>query len=219
MKPSRWPFIAGALFAVLYVAGLFMDDGVPSSSSDHELEAFWRAGSHPELIVAGLITAVSAPILLWFAVSILGLLEAAGERTLGLVALASGIVYAALTVVGAGMVSTIPVAMQFEHVPAPSAEVARWLPAVAYSMLIEFGLVLVVAFIVATSVAVLRSQALPRWIGYLGLVAAVLSIATATVAPMVVAMLWFVVTSVVLVVSPPSRQAWREVSLPSPPIS
>jgi len=146
MKGKYWPLV-GLGFGACQVAGLFMDDQPPTDGPATDLAAFYAGRFHLELIAAGFLVAAAGIFLALFA----GLVrERLGAREPGLVAVAyaSGLLYAALLIVGAAVSSTISVARAVNDVPPPSPDVARYVVSAGYAMIVWVATLLgVVPFI------------------------------------------------------------------------
>jgi hypothetical protein len=206
MKGKYWPLV-GLGFGACQVAGLFMDDQPPTDGPAADLAAFYAGRFHLELIVAGFLVAGAGIFLAVFA----GLIrERLGGREPGLVtiAYASGLLYAALLIVGAALMSTIPVARAVNDVPPPSPDIARYVVSAGYAMIVWVATLPAAAFIISTSLAAMRARAIPAWVGWAGFAAAVFNVAFITVGPIGWMLLWTLVFTIAWVRrGAPERQA------------
>jgi hypothetical protein len=206
MKGKYWPLV-GLGFGACQVAGLFMDDQPPTDGPAADLAAFYAGRFHLELIVAGFLVAAAGIFLAVFA----GLIrERLGAREPGLVAIAyaSGLLYATLLIVGAALMSTIPVARAVNDVPPPSPDVARYVVSAGYAMIVWVATLPAAAFIISTSLAAMRARTIPAWVGWAGFAAAVFNVAFITVGPIGWMLLWTLVFTIAWVRrGAPERQA------------
>lgn len=206
MKGKYWPLV-GLGFGACQVAGLFMDDQPPTDGPAADLAAFYAGRFHLELIVAGFLVAAAGICLAVFA----GLIrERLGAREPGLVAIAyaSGLLYAALLIVGAALMSTIPVARAVNDVPPPSPDIARYVVSAGYAMIVWIATLPAAAFIISTSLAAMRARTIPAWVGWAGFAAAVFNVAFITVGPIGWMLLWTLVFTIAWVRrGTPERQA------------
>jgi hypothetical protein len=206
MKGKYWPLV-GLGFGACQVAGLFMDDQPPTDGPATDLVAFYSGRFHIELIAAGFLVAAAGIFLALFA----GLIrERLGAREPGLVAVAyaSGLLYAALLIIGAAVLSTIPVARAVNDVPPPSPDVARYVVSAGYGMIVWVATLPAAVFIFSTSLAAMRARVIPAWVGWAGFAAAVLNAAFITVGPIGWMLLWTLIFSVAWVRrSAPERTA------------
>jgi hypothetical protein len=194
VKGKYWPLV-GLGFGACQVAGLFMDDQPPTDGPATDLAAFYAGRFHLELIAAGFLVAAAGIFLALFA----GLIrERLGAREPGLVAVAyaSGLLYAALLIVGAAVLSTIPVARAVNDVPSPSPDVARYVVSAGYAMIVWVATLPAAVFIISASLAAMRARTIPAWVGWAGFAAAVLNIAFITVGPIGWMLLWTLVFTI-----------------------
>jgi hypothetical protein len=206
MKGKYWPLV-GLGFGACQVAGLFMDDQPPTDGPATDLAAFYAGRFHLELIAAGFLVAAAGIFLALFASLIR---ERLGAREPGLVAVAyaSGLLYAALLIVGAALFSTIPVARAVNDVPPPSPDVARYVVSAGYAMVVWVATLPAAVFIVSTSLAAMRARTIPAWVGWAGFAAAVLNVAFITVGPIGWMLLWTLIFTIAWVRrAAPERQA------------
>ena len=176
MTDARWKQLGGAagLGYVLVAVGAASLTGEPPApgASSAEVRDFVLA-NRTELMTQGWLYGLGAALMLWFAFAVRQVLrEAAAERHLGDLFFVGTAAIAALLVVA--MAIQIVVAMSAAHLTAGAVRVVG----------VDFGLILLglAGFIVATTavayaMCVLTDGALPRWTGWLALVAAAVNLA------------------------------------------
>jgi hypothetical protein len=206
---SRQTALGGALFVPAYVVGLALVNNPDLSSTPAAFARYYASsGNRAHLIAAAVLLAVSA--LLWVVFAI-GLRERLAETTATRLAAAGTVATAALIGVAGTLISAIPFAMTFSSAPAPGVDLERYLPIAGYLALTVFGMPMAALTIGAVCVASLRQGALPRWLAWSGIGAAILLVGSVEFFPMVALVLWVAASCVVL-----SRRPLR-IPLPTTP--
>jgi len=82
--------------------------------------------------------------------------------------------------------------------PLKVADVARYLGAAAFGAILLCGAFAAIALIDAASVVIMRTGILPKWLAYLGFVAAIALLFAVVFLPMVALPIWVLATSIVL---------------------
>ena len=82
---------------------------------------------------------------------------------------------------------------------------ARFVPELGYPLLLIGGMFAAIAMIDATSVLIMRTGVLPRWIGWFGFVAAAVLLFGFLFVPIVALVLWVFLVSVALLRAPASE--------------
>ena len=218
MSDSNWKQIGaagGIAFVVLQVVGqvLIQVGGTEpafNAAAPETLE-FFETRSPRLFEVGGYLSALSAIALLWFLGSLWSTLRTAeGEPGwLSTVALGSGLVVVAVSAIaGSGWALAV-----FRIGEGLDPQLARFQ--------FDFGnfgfatiWVMLASFLLASSAVALRTAALPRWIGWMGLVIAILLLIArafwaapsgAIFLPYLLFWIWLIATSVILI-----RQARRQ---------
>jgi hypothetical protein len=102
---------------------------------------------------------------------------------------------------GAALFAAVPVGRFFEQAPDPDPSVYRYLSAAAASVMVIFVSLPASGLVASVSATGLRARTMPRWLGWAGLVLAVLMLLSAFVAPLMVFGLWLLVSGVTLALS------------------
>ena len=198
-----WTPIAGVLAAVTFVVGLlFVGDGPDDKDTDAQVLA-WCAdhGHRVGILVGAFVLAFCGLFFLWFVAGLRQHLRAAegpGGR-LANVALAGAAVFVGMLWVGAAALAAIPAAREIGSVPRLEvADVARFVGAVGYVSILLFSAFGAIALIDATSIVIMRTGILPKWLGWLGFVAAVVLLFGVVFIPMIALPIWLLAASVVL---------------------
>ena len=167
---SRVPAVAAALFAV----GLFMTVAVinvPHEASDRELVAWWsESGNQLAGVFSGMWAIVTAVTFAVVVNHLRGSALAAHSPRLRDFAASMGTAVTMLWLVTGAARATIGHLVRVMDEPLPGPEVLRFATALNYVLLGLSGMTVLSLCILATSVLVLRTGVLARWMGVTGLV-------------------------------------------------
>jgi hypothetical protein len=195
----RWAALGGVAYVVLFVIGviLLFGNSPDSSSAPAKIIAYYSKSGHRDRINFGwLLVGLAIFCFLWFLSALRGTvrrLEGDDGFLTGLTAI-GGAVYAALTLASIAVETGIRTMSDdtYHHTVYPglihAADDVGW-------VLHASGGAGIGAMIIAASLAGLRAGAVPRWAGWLGVVAGILGLALLIFFP------WFVVAAWILVVS------------------
>jgi len=182
IRPARTAARAtGAAAAALFAVALFMTVAsvdVPHEPSDQDLLTWWQdSGNRTSGVMSGMwaiLTACTIAVVM----NHLHTLTAAAKAPLWLAFARSmaAAVTAVWLVTGAAR-ATIGHLVDVMDEPLPGVDVLRAVTAFNYTLLGLSGMAVLGLFIFAMSVVVLRTRALGRWLGYLGVGCAVVMIA------------------------------------------
>jgi hypothetical protein len=193
---SRQTSLAGFGFVASFVAGLALVNNPDTDSAPARLAAYYsNSGNRAHLIAAAALLSLSA--LLWL-LFVSGLRERLESQAAGRLATAAAAAGAALLGVCATLLAAIPVAISVSSAPVPGADIARFVPLAGYVALTFFAMPMMALTLAAASLDVVRAKLLPRWLGFTGLVAAVLMLASFAFFPMFALVLWVAAASVAL---------------------
>jgi hypothetical protein len=150
--------------------GLVASVNVPREASDETLTAFWSSGENLTGARASAVFALVAALCLATVVNHVRILAASrpADGHLAGFARTAGILCAAALVVVGAMRGAVAHLVQAEDLPLPDPDVLRYATSLGYALLDLGIMALLGATILATSVLVLRSRVLGRWIGVLG---------------------------------------------------
>jgi len=198
-----WTPTAGILAAVTFIFGLAATADSPDSSDSNAKIIAWYAdhGHRIGIIIGAFILAFCGLFLLWFASGLRQRLRLAEgpEGRLANVALGGGVLLVALLWVGAAALAAIPAQQSFGGGPALSdADLGRFLPSVGFGSILLFGMFGAIALIDATSIVIMRTGVLPRWLGWLGFVCGVVLLFGVVFLPVIALPIWLIAASIVL---------------------
>lgn len=199
--------LLGPLAGALLLAGLF-ENNIETSASDQRIVDWLASTGHTAWLAHAFAEVLAGVLLVAFGHALRWRLagpdaESALARTVSSMAVILG----GTVVVGGALFAAVPVGAVFESAPAPDPSTYRYLMAAAASVLVIFASVPAAALAAATAALGLRAGTAPRWLGYTGLVLAVLMLASAFAAPLMVFALWLLVSGIGLAVSRPTVAA------------
>jgi hypothetical protein len=197
--------IFAILFVVLFVAGVFIGFNSPESSESDQ--AWIDYVNDDNKLIMGIIGAYLSVL---GAIAFLGFLVAmyrrfrsaeAGDSGLPLLMLVTGIGWPIAMMVGVLLVAAIPGAIKLGDAEPPTPEVARWIDELGFGVMLVAGGLCAAAMSALTGMLILRTKALPAWLGYFAFVAAIAMCAAAIFIPMIIFALWMLAMGIVLLMS------------------
>lgn len=218
---ERWVPAAGIAYVILSLVGTFLvlslGDEFSPTDSDEEILAFYAdSGNRTLEFVSVALYAFAVLFFLWFVSTLRDRLRTVEPEPKSLSALAfgAGVASAALLMAGISVHSAIPAAVEETDRFVLDPNTARLLEYVAFLLFVGSTMVASV-LVAATSVLALRTAVLPRWLGWIGLVVALILLVAVFFFPIVALWAWAVVVSVVLMRRPPVAHL-GERSVPTP---
>jgi hypothetical protein len=174
----RWAPIGGIVFVVLMVSGSFLVSDVPKADAPQQEIADYLAdgGNHTRNIIGAYLWVIGALAFLWFLTRLRSDLRRAegGEAgALSTLAFGAGVAFAAVWMVSAVGFSAVAYAVELRDAPIADPDLVRALPAAGGWLLLLGGGFAGVLLLLAVSGASLRTGVYPRWLGWLGIVAAI----------------------------------------------
>jgi len=199
---SRVTGIAGLIFVIFTAIGITIAFDQPDTDApDQKWLDYARDDSNLFRNIAGGYLIVIAAIA--FIVFLIGMYQLLNRLNEGggwaLVMVGSGVAWAASLAIGAILIDTIPGAIEFGSAPEPTAETARWMGQVGFGVMLAAGGLFAAFTTAVTSGLILKTKALPGWLGYFGFLAAIAMCAAAVFVPMIIYGLWMLALGVVLV--------------------
>jgi hypothetical protein len=201
---ERWAPISGIVFVVLFIVGigLALSDLPAADDPITKFTSFYNdKGNRATLIIGSYLLVLAGLFFFWFIASLrVKLLAAEGAPgRLTSIAFGGGLVFVTLLMTSAATLMTIAADISFGDEKFISPDAARFLPELAYPILLIAGMFAAIAMIDATSVLIVRTGVLPKWIGWFGFVAAVVLLFGFLFLPMVALLLWVLFTSVAMI--------------------
>jgi hypothetical protein len=218
MSDSRWERfgpLGGIAFAVLFVAGMFINNMPSGDDSVSKIASFYNdGGDRATLIISSYLLVLAGVFFLWFLASLrVRLLAAEGAPgRLTAITFGSGLVFVALLMVAAACFMTVAADVSIGDEKFVSADAARYLPELGYPVLLIGGAFAAIAMVDAASLLIVRTGVLPAWVGYFGFFTAIALVFALLFLPMVTLLLWVVFVSVTMMQVRPAETA------PQPPV-
>lgn len=166
----RWGGFAGVAFVALAVVGALLPGLPPRASATTSELVSYVASGRTQLLISALLWAAAAGMIIWFAAAFAEAIREREERSDVHLAILSGTVL----VGGAVFLSAVGTAAAAygAGIRFPALTAVLYQSVLVLQAMIGFATVLPLA---AAGVGVLRTHLMPDWLGYLGLVAAVIS--------------------------------------------
>lgn len=204
---DRWGPIAGIVFVILFVAGFLVMNTPDTDDPLTKIKAFYDdGGNRAQIIISYYLLVLSAIFFFWFLASLRArLLAVEGPPgRLTSITFGSGLVFAALLLVGASCFAFIAGEITFGDVKNINPELERILPDLGYPILLIGGMFAAIAMIDATSILIVRTGFVPKWIGWFGFATAIGLLFAFFFVPMILLVLWVLFLSVALLRSAPT---------------
>ena len=203
-RPSpilRWAGLGAIVYVGLFIVGLVLiDHGRPDAdAAPSTVIPYYQDAGHRDRIGLGFVLVlIGVFFLIWFVAALRELVSRySGDGMLAAVTAIGGAVYAALTLVSVALQSAIYTMSDDTYRHGVYPELIHAANDSGY-VLHSAGGVGVGAMIVATSLAVLGARAIPAWLGWLSLVAGVVSIFAVFFFPWIVIAVWLLVAGVLV---------------------
>src|SRR5262245_15207146 len=205
---ERWAPIGGILFVALMVIGSMLVGNVPNpDASAHEIAKYLSdTGRQTHNIVGAYLWVIGALAFLSFLIRLRNDLRRAegGTGTLSNLAFGAGVGFAAVWTVAAATFASVPYAVTLRDAPVVDTDLVRVLPALGRFELLLGGGFFGLMVLLATAAVVLRTRVLPRWLGWLAIVAAIALVFDITYLTIFPFWGWVLVASVVMLVRHPA---------------
>jgi len=210
---SRTSGLAGVVFAVLFTAYGFLDDGPAQTLSNAATQAWYAHHSLTQWLVSTCFGALAGLAAIVFTVILGRRLAPAGDRSLAaqLVVIA-GCVASALLLAGVSLYGTIPVQHLVNTTVLPTPAVSRIMLGAGYATGFVVAPLVFGLMVVAVSLLGLRHGTLPRWLAIAGFPLAALQLASVLFFPSWLFVLWSLMTGLALTV----RNSRPAVAQPTP---
>jgi Domain of unknown function (DUF4386) len=200
---ERWSSLSGVVFVILMVVGtMFVADVPPADASQQTIADYLADGdNHTRNIIGGYLWMLGALAFLLFAIRLRGVLREAegGTGTLSNLVFGAGAIYSALMMVSSATFAAVAYAVALRDAPVTDPDLVRVLREMAWMILLLGAGFAGLFLIVVSCIATFRTGVLPRWLAWLGILAAILllfDVIYVSIAPLLA---WVLVASIVLV--------------------
>lgn len=204
IRSLRAASLAGIAFSVLIVIGLTLLRSQPSADATAaELEEYYLDDWNRSRVLLGLTASSFAAIaFLWFMAVIRRQVGEREDQFFSTVFLGSGLVFLSLFLTTAAASAAPALAIEFADAAVPSSGTVGLLKGYVWGLFSVVGVRMAAVFMLTTSTLGLRTHALPRWLGFLGVGLAVAMLVAATFSAPIGQLfaLWVAVVSIELLV-------------------
>ena len=196
---------------MLFVIGTILEfSGAPSGDASPAEVVRWYsdAGHRDQIHIGWVLVGAGIFFFLWFLVALRqALIRLVGEGFLPTLATVGGAVYAALALAAVAISNAVRTMNDDTYRHQVFPELVHAASDAAY-VLHSTGGVGIGAMMIAASLAVVRTRALPVWLGWIGVAAGIIALASIVFFPWFVIALWLLAASVILFVAgSPARTA------------
>ena len=198
---ERWAALGGVLYVVFFVVGtiLLVGDEPNGDASPGEVVRWYSDSGHRDRVTLGwALVGLGLFFFLWFLVALRqALIRLVGEGFLPTLATVGGAVYAALALAGIAVnmaIKTMSDDTYRHQVYPPLIHAANDAGYVLHST----GGVGIGTLMIAASLAVVRTRVLPVWLGWGGVAAGILALASIVFFPWFLIALWLLAASAIL---------------------
>jgi hypothetical protein len=207
---ERWSALAGVLFVALFAVALALSANTGDNPSEVQ-QWYADSGNRTKEFVAWFLYIAAAIAFLSFLGTLRDMLVRAegGPGTLSALVFGPGLAFTVLLVTGVSLFAA-PAALGDENDFKLDPNTAEIFSDAGYFVLVAGGMIASIV-VLATSMAALRTGVLPSWLGWVGLIVAVVMLFSVFFLPLLVFLAWVLAVSLVMVVA-----AWRVRGAPPP---
>src|SRR5262245_60555876 len=174
---ERWAPIGGILFVVLMVVGSMLVGDVPAPNApDHEIANYLAdSGNHTRNLIGAYLWGLGALAFPWFLIRLRNDLRRAegGSGALSTLTFGAGVAFTAVWMASAGIFASVAYAVALRDAPVSDPDLVRVLPAAGRLLLLFGGGFAGSLLLLAASLVILRTRVFGRWLGGLGILAAI----------------------------------------------
>ncbi|WP_427890410.1 DUF4386 family protein [Kribbella sp. GL6] len=166
----RWGGLAGLAFVVLAILGRFLPGNPPTVGDSNSTISSWVSDHRTTILFSSLLWAAAAGLVIWFAVAFAEAMRERAERSdVHLALMAGAVLVGGAIFVNAGMQAALASGIRGRDA---AITMSMFQLSALTTTLIGFAAALPLA---AAGIGVLRTHVMPDWLGYLSLLAAVVS--------------------------------------------
>jgi hypothetical protein len=201
---ERWAPFAGIVFVVLMVVGSMLVGAVPEpNASQHDVAAYLSDGNaQMRNIVGAYLWVIGALAFLWFLTRLRSdLRRAEGDAgTITNLVSGAGVAFAAVWMVSAAAFASVAYAVKVRDAPVSDTDLVRVLPPLGRLLLLLGGGFSGLLLLLATAVLILQTGVLPRWLAWVGVLAAIVLVFDVIYLTIFPFWTWVFIASIVMIV-------------------
>jgi Domain of unknown function (DUF4386) len=199
---ERWAPLGGIIFVVLMVVGTAFVADVPDPDAPQQQLATYLADSsnHTRNIMGAYMWVLGALAFLWFVTRLRSVLRGAegGTGALSNLVFGAGVVYSALMIASGVVFAAVAYAVELRGATVSDPDFVKVLPQMAWMILLLGAGFAGLLLMLTTSILSLQTGVLPRWLAWLGIVAAIALLFDVIYINIVPLLIWVLAASIVL---------------------
>jgi hypothetical protein len=208
---ERWAPIGGIVFVVLMVVGSILVGDLPDADASEQEIADYLADSdnHTRNIIGAYLWVVGALFFLWFLTRLRSDLRKAegGTGALSNLAFGAGVAFAAVWMVSAAVLASVAYAIELGDAPVSDPDLVRVLAPTGGLLLLLGGGFAGLLVLLAASLTSFRTGVFPRWLAWLGIVAAIVLLFDVIYGNIFPFWVWVFIASIVMLMRREERAA------------
>ncbi len=211
LRAPRAAGVAGLLFAILFI-GVLVLVRPPAAAPGEALSAWYESGTaRTQIVLMGLYAIPLAGIMfLWFIGAVRARIGTREDQLFATVFLGSGLLFVAMLFAAAATASAMALRLDMlATAGAVDPSVMQFSQALTYTFLYVYAARAAGVFMIVTSSIAIRTKTVPRWVGIVGYVIALLLLLSIQQFQLIMTLfpLWVALLSIFILVSPPPGDA------------
>jgi Domain of unknown function (DUF4386) len=202
MVKQRWTALSGIVFVVLMLTGAFFLIDVPAADASTQEIAGYLAdsGNHMRNIVGAYLWVLGGLAFLGFVAGLRAVLRRAegDPGTLSSLVFGAGVVFTAVWSVSAVALAAVAYSVGLADAPVSDPDLVRVLPQLGSLLLLLGGGFAGILLVLTTSMLIVRTRALPRWLAWFGILVAIALVFDVTYMNILPLVAWVLFASIAL---------------------
>ena len=202
MISYRWAAVCGIVFVVFMLVGASRIIDLPKADASAQEIAGYLADPENQTrnIIGAYLWVLGGLAFLGFVEGLRGVLRRAegDPGTLSNIVFGAGVVFTAVWSVSAATLAAVAFAAGFSGAPVSDPDLVRVLPQLGSLLLLLGGGFAGILMLLATSIVIVRTGALPRWLAWFAILIAITLVFDVTYMNIVPLLVWVATASVVL---------------------
>ena len=202
MVKQRWTALSGSIFVVLMLGGAsFILDVPKGDASPQEIATYLTdSGNHTRNIVGAYLWVLGGLAFLGFVTGLRAVLRRAegDPGTLSNLVFGAGVVFTAVWSVSAAALASVAYTVEFSDARVSNPDLVTVLPSLGGLLLLLGGGFAGILLLTATTILIVRTGVLPRWLAWFGIIVAIALVFDVTYVNILPLVAWVLVASIVL---------------------